>query len=248
MTQYVDPKQLRDVLTQYYSDSELHSMCFDLNIDYESLGGRGKSEQALKLVLYAQRTNRLNDVASYVRRTRDFIQLRTGREPFPMLQDASGPGSAPSQVTYVLGDQVSGDKVGGDKVGGDKMSFSGPVTGSAIKGGSINAENIAGRDVNIHVTQSESRDDFVKLLQELKALLQQAAANGELEQAEGETAVSDLQDVIDETDKPTPRANRIIRRLEDVADVVKAGVKTGTAVLAAKPIIQKLIQAVSTIF
>ncbi len=258
MTQFVDPVHLRQVLVQYYSDSELHMMCFDLGIDYESLGGRGKSEQATKLVAYAQRKNRINDIANYVRRTRQFVELKTADTAFPMLEDAASPASGPTQVTYVMGDQVGGDKVGGDKVAGGKqvqhytetgptINIGGSVVGSAIGGGEVHAQNIAGRDMQINAAP-QNRDAFVQQLQELKTLVEQAIANGELGKEEGETAVSDLQTVLDETAKPAPRATRIKRRLEDVTEVIGAAVKTGTAVLAATPIITKLIQAVSRIF
>jgi len=43
---------LRQVLAQYYNEGELPTLCFDLAIDYESLGGRGKSENVAELVLH----------------------------------------------------------------------------------------------------------------------------------------------------------------------------------------------------
>ena len=137
----------------------------------------------------------------------------------------------------------------GDKVQGDKNVYSigGPVVGSTIGGGEVHAQNIAGGDINIGV-EPKNKDEFAQQLQALKTMLEQAVASGEVKKDEGETAVSDLQDVLDETAKEAPRAGRIKRRLEDVADVVGAAVKAGTAVLKATPIIAGLIKAASIIF
>ncbi|KAA3664168.1 MAG: hypothetical protein DWQ04_07080 [Chloroflexi bacterium] len=239
MTQYVDPVHLREVLTQYYSEGDLRSMCFDLAIDYESLGGRGKAQNAEALVRYAMQNNRIDDIAKYVRNTRDFIELKMTITPPKMPSDASGHAGRPTHVTHVHGDQISGDKVGGDKVSGDKTKI-GNISGSTVA---------IGRGASITVGgDSGNRKTFSQQLQELKLLLEQAVANGELDKDDGETAVSDLQAALDESAKDTPRAKRIIRRLEDVTEVIGEAVKVGTAVLAAKPLINKLIQAASRIF
>ena len=97
-------------------------------------------------------------------------------------------------------------------------------------------------------TAPKNKDEFNQQLQELKALLEQAIAGGELGREEGETSLEDLQDVLDETGKDTPRVKRMIRRLEDVAEVVSAAGKTGAAVLKAAPIVAGLIKAASIIF
>ncbi|MCB8968308.1 MAG: hypothetical protein H6660_15610 [Ardenticatenaceae bacterium] len=175
---------------------------------------------------------------------------------------------------HVQGDYVQGDKVAGDKVAGDKNTvgnvsgsntiaigreasaqnetgptyqFSGPVIGSAIGGGEVHAENIAGGDILINA-EAKNKNEFQQQLQELKTLLAQAIAAHEVEKEDGETAVSDLQAIIEETAKETPRPARIQRRLQDIADVINAGVKTGTAVLKATPLIAALIKAANTLF
>jgi hypothetical protein len=121
------------------------------------------------------------------------------------------------------------------------------VVGSAIGGGEVHAENIAGRDIHIEA-EPKNRNEFNQQLQALKVLLEQALAAGEVDKEDGETAVSDLQDVIEETEKGTPRAQRMKRRLEDISEVIGAAAKAGTAVLKATPIIAGLIKAASIIF
>jgi len=274
MAQFVDPNHLRKVLIEYYNAGELRTLCFELSIDYENLGGRGKAEKVAELVLYARRNNRLNEIANYVRQTRPFVQLKMNDTPPPLLAEAEGSARTVTHVTHVHGDMVGGDKIDGDKVGGDTIkvgnisgssgvaigrdasakvkteptyNISGPVVGSTIGGGTINAENIAAGDININA-DPKSKDEFNEQLQALKALLEQAVASGELKGDDGETAVSDLQDVLDEIDKATPRAGRIKRRLQDITEVVGAAAKAGTAVIKATPIIAALIKAVGLVF
>ncbi|MEZ4646241.1 MAG: hypothetical protein R3E31_26550 [Chloroflexota bacterium] len=160
---------------------------------------------------------------------------------------------------HVQGDYVQGDKVAGDKVAGDKNTvgnvsgsntiaigreasaqnetgptyhFSGPVVGSAIGGGEVYAENIAGGDILINA-EANNKNEFSSSCRTENIAGASRAAH-EVEK-EDETAVSDLQAIIEETAKETPRPARIQRRLQDIADVINAGVKTGTAVLKATP-------------
>jgi hypothetical protein len=54
--------ELRDFINTYFSDSELRDLCFELSIDYESLGGDNKPAKARELVAYCQRRNRLAEL------------------------------------------------------------------------------------------------------------------------------------------------------------------------------------------
>lgn len=53
---------LRHVLEQYFNESELHTLCFNLGIDYEQLSGTNKSDKARELVTYAERHGRLSEL------------------------------------------------------------------------------------------------------------------------------------------------------------------------------------------
>jgi len=76
MSQYVDPIHLRQVLTEHYNLGELRTLCFELGIDFEEFGGGGKTEKVVELVAYAQRHNRLDDIAASVRRTHPTVPLK----------------------------------------------------------------------------------------------------------------------------------------------------------------------------
>ena len=240
MTQTNNLVRLREALIEFYNVGELRTMCFDLSIDWESLEGDGKANKVRSLVEHAKNTNKINEITAYVRNTRPHVKLNLTESPTSPSAMGIGDEGGVTHVTHVYGDQVAGDKVGGDKVGGDKIDVGDVSDGSVVAAGQG-----ASATMNVDIN---NKGDFDQQLQVLKSLLEQAMAEGDLEQSEGETAVSDLQDVIDESNKPTPRANRIKRRLEDVADVVGAAIKTGTAIIAAEPIVQELIQAVSRIF
>ncbi|MCB9420354.1 MAG: hypothetical protein H6667_11135 [Ardenticatenaceae bacterium] len=268
----INPTQLRTALSDLFSTGELHTLCFDLGIEFEDLEGNGKSGKALALVQYAQRHGRYDELVYRVQQLRPHANLGTAVPAPPNIATQQGL----QQVTnvYVGGDYIGGDKVGGDKIEGDKTSvgditgstgvtigrgasstvstgpthnISGTVIGSAIGGGEVHAENIAGGDINIYA-EPKNKDEFNQQLQELKTWLEQALADGEIDKEDGETAVSDLQDVIEETEKETPRSQRMKRRLEDISEVISAGAKAGTAVLKATPIIAGLIKAIGIIF
>ncbi|MCB8922545.1 MAG: hypothetical protein H6662_13245 [Ardenticatenaceae bacterium] len=243
MSQYIDPVHLRQVLTQYYNDSELHTMCFDLGIDYEDIGGRGKTEKVVELLGFAQRNNRLDDIAAYVRRTRPFVQLQM-TDTLPPLP-AVGIGSGTSITVHVAGDFVGGDKVEGDKVTGDKITV-GNISGSS---GVAIGRGAAATVTTITQAAPQSQDDFRQQLQALQAMLAKAIADGDFADADdAQDAADDLDKALDEAKKDTPRADRLANKLEAVTKTIETGAKTGAAILKATPIIAALIKAASAIF
>jgi hypothetical protein len=54
--------QLRQLLAKRFSDGELHTLCFDLGVEYEDLPGAGKADKARELVDYMDRYERLADL------------------------------------------------------------------------------------------------------------------------------------------------------------------------------------------
>ncbi len=51
----MDRVQRREMLIKYFNDSELRTLCFELNVEYEDLGGASRSGKALELVTYCER-------------------------------------------------------------------------------------------------------------------------------------------------------------------------------------------------
>ncbi len=61
---------LRENLNSFYSESELRSLCLDLGVEYEVLGGRNKPEKVLDLIGFMQRRGRLEQLVDLVRQQR----------------------------------------------------------------------------------------------------------------------------------------------------------------------------------
>jgi hypothetical protein len=55
---------LRQILSTRLSEEELRTLCFDLGVDYENLGGESKAAHARELVSYFERRERLDDLIS----------------------------------------------------------------------------------------------------------------------------------------------------------------------------------------
>ncbi len=62
--------KLRQILEHSFNQPELRTLCFDMGIDYESLGGDGKADQARELVAYCERHNRIAELYTALREQR----------------------------------------------------------------------------------------------------------------------------------------------------------------------------------
>lgn len=56
---------LRHAILDSFSLTEIQSLCFDLGIDYESLGGEGREAKARELIAYLNRRDRLSELIRY---------------------------------------------------------------------------------------------------------------------------------------------------------------------------------------
>jgi hypothetical protein len=62
--------ELREMLDTSFNEDELRTLCADLDIDYESLPGEGKSSKARELIAYLQRRGRSDELVAYLIRLR----------------------------------------------------------------------------------------------------------------------------------------------------------------------------------
>jgi WD40 repeat protein len=67
-----DLQQILQLMVSHFSMQELKSLCFNLVVDFDELGGEGKSEKARELVAFIQRRDRLADL------TRALVNERPG--------------------------------------------------------------------------------------------------------------------------------------------------------------------------
>ena len=73
--------QLRQLLVTHFDEGELRTLCFDLDVDYDSLPGEGKANKARELVSYLQRHARLPDLVQIGRKIRSDV-------PWPLVTEA----------------------------------------------------------------------------------------------------------------------------------------------------------------
>lgn len=69
----IDLARLRKILLDRFSDDELHTLCFDLGLDYEYLPGVGKGGKARELIKYLVRRERVSELIEIGRQMRPDI-------------------------------------------------------------------------------------------------------------------------------------------------------------------------------
>ncbi|WP_420642519.1 tetratricopeptide repeat protein [Candidatus Leptofilum sp.] len=65
--------QLRNQIEENFSEEELRALCFDLGVDFENLGGRGKAANVLELINWAKRNNCVSDLMALVKEARPHV-------------------------------------------------------------------------------------------------------------------------------------------------------------------------------
>jgi hypothetical protein len=56
----VDRSKLREILVNYFSDTDLRNLCFELDVQYADLGPGGRADRARELVIYFDQRRRLH--------------------------------------------------------------------------------------------------------------------------------------------------------------------------------------------
>ena len=62
--------QLRRVLDEYFNETELRNLCFDMGIDYEGLSSGGKADKARELIAHCERHGRVDELERRCRELR----------------------------------------------------------------------------------------------------------------------------------------------------------------------------------
>lgn len=66
----ISSRQLREILVTYFNEEEIKDICFDMNQDYENLGGIGKTGKARELIGVSRRQGRFIELVETCRRLR----------------------------------------------------------------------------------------------------------------------------------------------------------------------------------
>lgn len=126
----MDLPGLRDIFVKYFSDNDLRDVCFDLDIDYENLGGDAKAGKARELVVYCQRRNRLAELEDACRRWRPHAfqdsraasaepgspASKTEGQPAGTVVNQSGGLTINAETVNIAGDATGRDKTVADPV------------------------------------------------------------------------------------------------------------------------------------
>ena len=138
---------LHKQIDQYFSFSDVRTLCFNLGVDYENIPGDHRSAFIRNLIVSLAKQGRLQELIAEVRAERAFVDWQDVPADFELPSNIAQE-NIQQVVNYHVysGDVVHGDKVEGDKVGGDKISV----------GNIENAEGIAiGRDAAANVNKGE---------------------------------------------------------------------------------------------
>jgi hypothetical protein len=65
--------ELRRILSTRFDEGELRTLCFDLEVDYDSLPGQSKADKARELVAYLGRRGRISRLTRVGQRLRPDI-------------------------------------------------------------------------------------------------------------------------------------------------------------------------------
>ncbi len=187
----VTAKEAFNTLKTNFNLQELTMLAFSVGIPYEDLEGSGKSGKALAMVQYAQRHGKFDQLVEEMMAPRDENVTLSPPEGVPIgnvIHNYYG--------EVVQGNKVGGDNIeigsvsnsSGIAVGKDssaevttqtpppantpqpvnQYTFHGNVVGSVIGDGSLQAENIAGRDIIIG-QEPKNKQEFQESVNRLRS-------------------------------------------------------------------------------
>ncbi|WP_420640886.1 hypothetical protein [Candidatus Leptofilum sp.] len=135
---------LHKQIDQYFSFSEVRTLCFNLGVDYENIPGDHRSAFIRNLIVSLAKQGRLQKLIDEVRAERAFVNWQDVPSDFELPASVSQEDIRQVVNYTVYGDVVHGDKVTGDRIMGDKITV----------GNIENAEGIAiGRDAAANVNK-----------------------------------------------------------------------------------------------
>jgi hypothetical protein len=82
--------RLREILINYFDESDIETLCFDLRVDYQNLAGTGKAKKVIELIKYLARTGRINELIDYCKQLRPNVpwsELQAAAISNPLVVD-----------------------------------------------------------------------------------------------------------------------------------------------------------------
>ncbi len=102
---------LHKQIDQYFSFSEVRTLCFDLGVDFENIPGDIRSAFIRNLIISLAKQNRLQELVNQVRLERPFVNWQDVPADFELPTSM-----AQENIQQVVNYHLYGDYVGGDKI------------------------------------------------------------------------------------------------------------------------------------
>jgi hypothetical protein len=144
------------------------------------------------------------------------------------------------------------------KPGNLSISVGGNVGPGAVIGpnSSVRADKIAGRDIiTTNEVTNKTPEDFYRILEELRRLIEVARQEGELDEAVAKVALEHVQSATDLAKQKPPPKRPLLRKLQDLSDLLDGAADTiesagGAArvIVKAVPIAALLLKLASYLF
>lgn len=106
---------LHQLLNEHFNLAEIRTLCFNLDVDYESVSGEEKQSRIRELLLALGRHGRLPDLIPLLQKERPCVAWTPVPDDFQLPELLARETAVPTNQYHVYGDIVQGDKVGGDK-------------------------------------------------------------------------------------------------------------------------------------
>lgn len=94
-----DLRKLRNLLIKSFNMSELHDLCFTLNVDFDGLPGDGKKGKVRELLQYLKRCGRIDELVQLCAQQRPSLSWEDDTVPAQARQPAPPGGTGGSSLT-----------------------------------------------------------------------------------------------------------------------------------------------------
>lgn len=88
--QLFDPRMLRQQIADVFTEGDLRRLCYDLQIDFDELAGRRKSEKIIDLLIYVEDRGLMDRLLEILKQERPHVDWPTA--PADVRDDEPGPG------------------------------------------------------------------------------------------------------------------------------------------------------------
>jgi hypothetical protein len=143
-------------------------------------------------------------------------------------------------------------------VGGDYTAIQGNVIGSNLGRGSLSADYIAAGDIVINngVVAAGTPEEFLGMLSDLRALLEQAREKGEIDPAAAKHAIQNVESTAQLVQKEKkPPKPEIVQRLDAVIEMIDTALdkltregSVGSILLKTLPVAVMLVKIAAQLF